>query len=179
VYQRVRSLGWVTSSFTKCHIILGAVVFVLCAACSGSDALPDPVPTAAPPTEATPDFGPPPELGGNVPDVFPAHGTSISQADTVTSNPRFPGPPCFEADFAGLPEQAQWFRVLVDDVEITPELTWVISASGGPAESARGCHGTSDGLSPGRHTVVVNVIEPSVRGVQPLQVVTWSFDVTP
>ena len=128
-------------------------------------------------TQSPPSFGPTPALGGHVLAVFPEHGASIAQAATKTVDPTSPQPPCFSADFTGLAEQAQWFRVKVDGVEVTPKLTWVVPSNPRPGATPRGCFATAEGLSVGRHTVTVLVRDPRDAKAADRQVVSWSFDV--
>lgn len=151
-------------------LVLGVLVAAGVACGGGTDG-------AGVPSQAPPPFGPTPALGGHILAVFPEHGASIAQAATRTVDERQPQPPCFSVDFTGLAEQAQWFRVQVDGVEVTPRLTWVVPSNPRPGASPRGCYGTAEGLSVGRHTVTIVVRDPRNAAAPIRQVVTWSFDV--
>lgn len=150
------------------------VLIVLAAACGDDDdAVVQPTPTTAA------GFGDAPVLGTHVTALYPQHGAAIRQAETRSPDPQSPQPPCFDADFTGLAKQGLWYRVLLDGVEVTVDLTWLASTNETPIIHAKGCYATPEGLAPGRHSMQVRVQDPDVPGATPVEVVTWAFDVLP
>ena len=158
-----------------------AALSLLAAACGdGPDAPATPAarPTATPTKAGDPSWpGPPPNLGTNVTAITPAHGQRVTQLDTRSPDPRRPRGVCFQASFEDLPENVLWFRMAVDDREVTTEMTWVVATQVNP-EGGRGCYAPPEGLPPGRHTAAVSVQNPSnpndIR-----ELVAWAFEVTP
>ncbi|MFN0146961.1 MAG: hypothetical protein ACKVT1_10640 [Dehalococcoidia bacterium] len=130
-------------------------------------------------TAPTPKPGDPfsraPVLGGNITRVFPEHASTLAQTATRSPNPQRPNGACFEASFADLPENIQWFRMAFDGAEVTTKMTWV--AASASATEGRGCYAPEEGFAPGRHYVAVSVQDPNNPAVSPRQVVGWEFDV--
>ncbi|MBI2764507.1 MAG: hypothetical protein HYX53_01205 [Chloroflexi bacterium] len=127
----------------------------------------------------TPDLkGPAPRLGGNVTKVSPAHGSQVKQSSTRTSNVNVPGGVCFEANFDGLQENIQWFRLRVDDQEVTTKMTWAVDSADNPSKG-RGCYPPTDGIPVGLHTAAVSVQNPSNLNEPTKQLVVWTFEVVP
>jgi hypothetical protein len=135
-------------------------------------------PADATATAAVGEFGPAPELGGNVLEVIPAHGARVSQQSTRSPDPQRPGGVCARVSFDGLPENAQWFRMQVDNTEVTSQLTWVVANADSP-EGGRVCWAPATGLSAGRHTVGIRVSDPKNPAAPAKQTVAWSFEVVP
>lgn len=152
---------------------LGLAAALLLAACGDG---PDPVPTPSP-TPDVGEFGPPPDLGGNILKVSPPHGVTVSQASTRSPDPSRPGGICAEVSFQGTPQYGQWFRMAVDGVEVTDRLTWVIPTQEDP-KNGRVCYAPAEGLAPGRHEAALAVQDPLNPSAPTKQVVGWAFMVT-
>ena len=125
-------------------------------------------------TQAYP--GPDPKLGGNIKVITPTNGQTVTQADTRSPNPQRPRGICFEADFTGLEEQILWFRMALDDKEVTESMTWVV-ASQTDNKGGRGCYAPAEGFAPGRHSAAVSVRNPNNANEPPKQIVAWRFEV--
>ncbi len=137
---------------------------------------PDPVPTPTP----TPDygeFGPPPDLGGNILKVWPEHASTVTQVETRTTNPASPRGICAEVSFEGTPQYGQWFRMAVDGVEVTDRLTWVIPTREDP-KNGRVCYAPPEGLTPGTHEAALVVQDPLNPSAATKQAVGWRFRVS-
>jgi hypothetical protein len=163
-----------TLSFRR-FALLGVVPGVLLFAAACGDG-PEPEPTPTP----TPDygqFGPPPDLGGNILKVWPEHGTTVTQAQTRTLNPANPSGVCAEVSFQGTPQFGQWFRMAINGVEVTPQLTWVIPRRENP-DRGRVCYAPPEGLTPGRHEAALSVQDPMDPRAETRQVVGWIFMVS-
>ncbi|MCC6387585.1 MAG: hypothetical protein IT302_09395 [Dehalococcoidia bacterium] len=169
----------------------GALVVVLTAlfaACGdGPDKPPQDLPATRTPTSAgTPRptlaqptiglAGPTPRLGGNVTKLSPAHGATVSQASTRTIDPSRPGGLCFEASFEGLPENSLWFRLRLDEQELTTKMTWVVDSFENPT-AGRGCYAPTEGLPVGLHNAAVAVQNPNSATEPTKQLVVWAFEV--
>jgi hypothetical protein len=155
---------------------------LLAAACGDGPDAPAATPTqratATPTTAGDPAWpGPPPNLGTNVTAITPTHGQRVTQLDTRSPDPTRPRGVCFQASFDELPENALWFRMAVDDREVTTEITWIVATRENP-EGGRACYAPAEGLAPGRHTAAVSVQNPNnpndIR-----ELVAWAFEVTP
>lgn len=133
-----------------------------------------PRPTLAQPT--IPLTGPTPRLGGNVTKVSPAHGAQVTQASTRTLDPGRPGGLCFEASFEGLPENSLWFRVRIDEQEVTNKMTWVVDSLESPS-AGRGCYAPAEGLPVGLHNAAIAVQNPNSTTEPTKQLVVWAFEV--
>ncbi|MFN8505983.1 MAG: hypothetical protein U0547_00290 [Dehalococcoidia bacterium] len=128
------------------------------------------------PTLAQPTIGltaPAPRLGGNVTKVSPAHGATVSQASTRTIDPSRPGGLCFEASFEGLPENSLWFRLRMDEQELTTKMTWVVDSFENPT-AGRGCYAPAEGLPVGLHNAAVAVQNPNSATEPTKQLVVWA-----
>lgn len=123
------------------------------------------------------EFGPAPTLGGWVLDVFPAHASAVPQELTRGDNSGARGV-CFEASFHDLPENALWFRMAVDDKEVTTQGVWTVSSRDAP-EGGRFCYDPPEGLSVGLHTAAVTVQNPNNPAEETRQAVGWAFEVIP
>ncbi len=123
-------------------------------------------------------LGPAPVLGGNITAISPAHGAKVTQAQTRSPNPQNPQGLCAQVNFEGLPENAQWFRVAFDGVEVTEKLVWIVKSTTDPKDG-RVCYSPAEGFSVGRHSVAIAVQDPRNASVPTRQVVAWKFDVTP
>ena len=138
---------------------------------------PSPTPTDAKKTaDAGPYPGPAPKLGPNVTLITPTNGQSITQLDSQSPNPQRPRGVCFVADFKDLPENALWFRMAVDDKEVTEELT-ILAASRGNPVGGRFCYAPKAGLAVGRHSAAVSVRNPN-NDKDLRQLVAWRFEIT-
>jgi hypothetical protein len=123
------------------------------------------------------DFGPAPVLGQWVTDIFPTHASVVPRSLTQTVDPGNPRGVCFEADFTGLPENALWFRMAVDEEEVTTQGIWVVDSETNPTRG-KFCYDPPEGLEPGVHTAAVAVQAPD--GVSdPRETVAWAFEVVP
>ena len=131
-------------------------------------------PTQTP--DAQPYPGPEPKLGGNITAITPANGQAITQLDSQSPNPERPRGVCFVADFKDLPENALWFRMAVDDKEVTEELT-ILAASRDNPVGGRFCYAPKAGLAVGRHSAAVSVRNPN-NDKDLRQLVAWRFEIT-
>jgi hypothetical protein len=160
-----------------------AVVVVLSIA-GGEDAPPlgpDPTPTSVPFAGPTlPLFATPAAPARHVVKYTPENGAKISQASTRTADARFPNGICADVDFEGLPENAQWFRIGVDNVEVTTtrDISWIVKSTTEPKDG-RICYAPREGLSIGKHSAIIVVRNPLSQTEPPRQVVEWTFEVTP
>jgi hypothetical protein len=126
----------------------------------------------------TPDLGAPaPKRGANVVRIFPEHGQQVSRASTRPSSTNRNGV-CLEADFKDLPENVLWFRMSVDGVEVTTEMTWAVGSTTAPT-GGRGCYAPVDGLAPGKHSASIAVQNPNNTREPTKELVQWAFEVTP
>ncbi len=128
------------------------------------------------PTRAPNDYGPAPIFGANVKKVSPEWGTKVQQASTRSPDSSRPGGICAEVSFAGLPENVLWFRMAVNGVEVTQELTWVAASQ--QATEAKMCFAPDEGLPTGRMQVAIVVQNPNNVNEPTREVVAWEFDVT-
>ncbi|WP_322797063.1 hypothetical protein [Tepidiforma sp.] len=160
--------------FAAAAALLGCAGLWL-AACGDGPDVPPATPTAAP-TVNTDEFGPAPKLGGNILKVWPEHGSTVTQAQTRSPNPANPSGVCAEVSFEGTPQYGQWFRMAVDGVEVTSELTWVIPTREAP-KNGRVCYAPPEGLAPGRHEAALAVQDPGNLNAPSKQVVGWAFEV--
>lgn len=154
-----------------------AVPFVLffAAACGDGDN-PDPTPAPSPTRDASA-FGPTPVLGGNILDITPKHASSVKQAATRSPNPNRPEGVCAKVDFKDLPDTGRWFRMALDETEVTTELTWIVSSNESPTGGIM-CFAPEEGIPVGRHTAAVAVQDPNNPQAPTRQIVAWEFDVT-
>lgn len=122
--------------------------------------------------------GPAPRFGTNVTAITPQHGTKVTQADTRSPNPTKPRGVCFVASFKDLGDDAaRWFRMAVDDKEVTTQdFTWIVSDNDQP-EGGRGCYAPVDGLKVGKHTAAVSVQNPNNPSEPTRELVSWAFEV--
>jgi hypothetical protein len=135
-------------------------------------------PTLAANTPATGgQFGPAPRLGGNISKISPEHAQKIPQFQTRSPNPSRPGGICAEVTFDGLPEYGLWFRLVLDGVEQTTKLTWVLPTRDDP-EEGKMCYAPADGFDVGLHDVAIGVQDPADPNAEPQQIVAWRFEVT-
>ena len=149
-------------------VVLVAALVLACG--DGPDDL-EPTPT---PTLAPDEFGPAPSLGRNVVAISPEHGSSLPQAATRPISIR--SGVCAEVNFTGTPEKALWFRMVVDEREVTEELLWIIPSE--DPEEGTVCYQPDEGLEVGRHEAALSVQDPNGASA-PRQIVGWSFEVTP
>ncbi len=163
-----------------------AAIVALPACGGGADELPPDLTPASGTASATPAgaasptprIGPSPALGGYVTLITPNNGQILSQLDTQSPNPSKPRGVCFQADFKDLEQTGLWFRMAVDDKEVTVELVWLVTNRESPT-GGRACFAPPEGLKVGRHTAAVSVQNPSNAAEPPRQIVAWAFDVTP
>lgn len=182
---------------TRARLLLAgsiASLFVLVAACSDNEMVTQrltptpggPPAGAASQTPATPtpgptlgpnDFGPAPKLGGNVTAISPRHAVKVPASQTKVLDQTRPGGVCFEGNFDGFEKgNLQWFRMIVDSDEVTPELTWFVAAD---QKKGTACYYPPDGLETGVHSVAVGVQNPNSPNEPTRQAVGWKFEVTP
>ncbi|MBI5948958.1 MAG: hypothetical protein HY875_12540 [Chloroflexi bacterium] len=159
-------------------VLAGGVVV---AACGDGPDKPAATPTYAATRVATSvpgSFSAAPKLGGNVTVIYPAHATSVAQAGTKLRGNSKSGV-CADVNFDGITTaNAQWFRMAVDGVEVTPKLYWFVSDVAAPTGGTV-CHIPAEGLTVGRHNAAVTVTDPRSSTASPRQIVAWEFDVTP
>ena len=125
------------------------------------------------------DFGPKPVLGGNVLNIAPGWAAKVAQDATKTKDPRNPKGICADISFDGLPENAQWIRMAVDGVEVTPKLTWIVASKDVAPERGTVCYAPEAGLTVGKHSAAVSVQNPNNPMAATKQLVSWAFEVTP
>ena len=136
---------------------------------------PPPVQT---PTPLASEFGTAPVLGGNITKITPEHASKVTQLSTRSPNQSRPGGICAEVNFKDLPENAQWFRMVLDDTEVTTKLTWIVASRENP-QDGKVCYAPAEGLAAGRHTAAMAVQDPRNTGSTTRQIVAWAFEVTP
>lgn len=154
-----------------------ALAAFLLIACGDSD---DPEQSPTPGGSATlpvGEFGPEPELGGNILKITPAHATKVTQAATRSPNPQRPEGTCAQVSFDGLPDTGRWFRMAFDGAEVTTELTWIVSSNENPTGGIM-CYAPEEGFKVGKHQVAVSVQDPNNIQARTKQIVGWSFEVT-
>lgn len=137
--------------------------------------------TPVPTKTATPlasEFGTAPVLGGNITKITPEHASKVTQASTRSPIQTKPGGICAEVNFKDLPENAQWFRMVLDDTEVTTKLTWIVASRENP-QDGKVCYAPVEGLTPGRHTAAMAVQDPRNPSSTTRQIVAWAFEVTP
>jgi hypothetical protein len=127
-------------------------------------------------TDAWP--GQAPTFGKNITGVTPANGDSVTQAETAFANLGNPGNLCVQANFADMPanEGPLWYRMVVDDAEVTAQLTWIVRTQDNPTEG-RVCYAPDEGIEPGRHEVSVAVQNPNNVNEPTRELVSWRFEV--
>ena len=136
-----------------------------------------PAPTRQP-TLSPGDYGAPPILGGNITKISPEHASKVTQASTRSPVQTKPGGICADVNFKDLPENAQWFRMVLDDTEVTTKLTWIVASRDNP-QDGRVCYAPEAGLPVGRHTAAMAVQDPRNTSSTTRQIVAWAFDVIP
>lgn len=158
--------------------VLAAVIVGVLVVALGSDDDPG-GPTAPDPTATLTagDFGPAPTLGDWVLNVFPVHASVVPRRLTQTVNPGDRRGVCFEASFTDLPQNTLWFRMAVDDREVTIEGIWIVDSEVDPTGGTF-CYDPPEGLEPGLHTAAVAVQAPDGASA-PRQTVAWAFEVIP
>ena len=130
------------------------------------------------PTSPPPEFGTAPVLGGNITKITPEHASKVTQLSTRSPNQTRPGGVCADVNFKDLPENAQWFRMVLDDTEVTTKLTWIVASRENPLDG-KVCYAPAEGLAAGRHTAAMAVQDPRNTGSTTRQIVAWAFEVTP
>lgn len=119
---------------------------------------------------------------GNIEAVFPAHASVVKQASTRSPNQQLPGGLCVDVNFKDTPELAQWFRMSLDDVEVTADRNVVWAPKRGPSgnfETGRMCYAPVDGLAVGKHKASVSVQNPTNPSEPTRHLVRWEFEVVP
>lgn len=158
-------------------IILGALAAVLVVVLGGDGEGGEAASPGATPTRSTDEWGPAPELGGNVTGIMPGHRGQVRQALTRETQQRTGV--CAEVNYEDLPQNQLWFRMAVDDREVTPELILFLRGTRENPEGATICYQPKEGLTPGIHSAAVVVQDPNSRTAPPKQVVAWKFEVIP
>lgn len=154
---------------------------LLCfAACGDGPDVADPTPTAGSPTAAgsQSEFGPEPVLGENILEVSPAWAERIRQVETRTVDERDPVGLCALVSFVDLPETIRWFRLVLDETEVTTSLTWYIAPEGGDRSGGKMCFAPIEGLPVGVHSAAIAVQDPNNVQARSRQIVAWKFEVT-
>lgn len=159
---------------------------VIVAACGDG---PDPVSTVTVAPTATqvaqrPTAIPSPTLpDGFFEAISPAHGAKVTQASTRSPNPSRPGGICFQVNFDGLEKNTLWFRMVLDEKEVTVEkgFTWIlpVGSETTPPEGGTACFAPAEGFTVGVHHVVVAVQNPDNPQEPTRQFMEWQFEVTP
>jgi hypothetical protein len=91
-------------------------------------------------------------------------------------DPSRPGGVCAEVTFDGLPENAQWFRMAINGVEVTQKLTWFVATNDTPKEGSV-CYSPKEGLPVGRVQVALVVQNPNNVNETTRQIAAWEFEV--
>jgi hypothetical protein len=172
---------------------LAALAALVAVACGDRDDEPEatvvvatPTGTRANPTATVPrtqkeiDFGPEPKLGGNILEINPAWGVQVKQAATRTPNPGNPQGLCVKVSFDGTPEYGQWFRLALDDKEVTAEKNsvWIIQTRDQPRDGVF-CYAPPEGFAVGKHSAAISVQNPRNPNEPTRQLVAWKFEVIP
>lgn len=179
--------------------LLVAVTLALAAACGGSSsnktiknagdiaknspsasAAANATPTPAP--SAVTEFGVPPVLGGNVTDVAPGWGKSVTHAQTLKADTDKNTAVCGKINFDPPVQNIQWFRMAVDGTEVTTQATVAVRTdSSDKVQGSAICWAPKDGkgLSAGIHSAAISVQNPQDPQAAIVQTVSWKFRVTP
>lgn len=118
--------------------------------------------------------GPAPEMTDHITQIIPEHGGQMKQA--LTRQTAGQSGVCAVVSYKDLPENNQWFRMAVDDKEVTQELTLIPTSRDAP-EGATMCYAPVEGLEVGRHTAAIIVQNPRSTGGVALETVAWKFEV--
>ncbi len=163
-----------------CAAVPFALAAVAAACGDGPDRTVSPAPGSATATasQTAAPYGPAPRLGGNVTAISPGHAEKVPQQSTRTPNPAKPNGVCFSVSFDGTPEYGQWFRMALDDQEVTTKLVWIVPTQNAPT-AGRACYAPAEGIAAGRHTAAVSVQNPRNPSEPTRQIVAWAFEVTP
>ena len=124
---------------------------------------------------AFPDATDAPTMTANVHAISPSHMGMVQQSDTRTPDRLNPRGACAEVTFDTAAPNIQWFRMAVDESEVTHDLTVVVRPGN---TGARLCYAPKDGLPPGSHFASVVVVQPGSDG-PPSQRIAWTFRVLP
>lgn len=115
--------------------------------------------------------------------ISPAHGAKVTQASTRSPNPSRPGGICFQVNFEGLEKNTLWFRMVLDEKEVTVAkgFTWILPQGSDttPPEGGTACYAPAEGFPVGVHHVVVAVQNPDNPQEPTRQFMEWQFEVTP
>lgn len=142
-----------------------------------ADATPTPAASA---TRGIPaDFGPAPQLGGNIDAITPGHAQKVTQADTRSPDPARPRGLCAVVNFKDLggEDTLRWFRMAYDDLEVTGDLTWLVAPETGDRSGGRVCFAPDQGFTVGKHTAAISVADPNNINVPAKQTIAWAFEV--
>jgi hypothetical protein len=163
-----------------CGAILAGLATFASACGNGPDkpGTPTPGTTAPRGAQTAAPYGPAPKLGGNITAITPGHAEKVAQQSTRTTNPAKPNGVCFSVSFDGTPEYGQWFRMALDDQEVTTKLVWIVPSQNAPT-TGRACYAPVEGIAAGRHTAAVSVQNPRNPTEPTRQIVAWAFEVTP
>jgi len=121
-----------------------------------------------------PDQTVPPTMTANIRSISPSHLGLVSQADTRTPDKTHPHGVCAEIALDAAAPNFQWFRMALDDADVTHDLTDVVRDGD---TTARLCYAPTDGLATGVHFASLVVARPGTEVA--LQRVTWQFHVVP
>jgi DNA-binding CsgD family transcriptional regulator len=117
----------------------------------------------------------PPAMTHNVLAITPKYNQLVKQADTQTADRLKPQGVCTDVTLDASAPNLPWFRMAVDDAEVTSQLVDVVHTD---KSAATLCYAPAAGLERGTHYASVVVVDPS--GQWPVgQRVARSFDVVP
>jgi DNA-binding CsgD family transcriptional regulator len=117
-----------------------------------------------------------PPVGGIVIALLPADGAEVTQESTRSLQPGTVNGVCASVEFSRPAVNGQWYRLWLDDVEVTSKSTWVLP--GARSDTGRLCYAPAEGLEIGPHTARLSVGDPLGTGPVLVQTI-WSFVVRP
>ena len=130
-------------------------------------------------TRATGDtFGAAPKMTAHITQVIPSHGTKIQQRTTLPSGRGASGI-CAVVNYKDLPENNQWFRMAVDDAEVTQKLTLVLEGTEADPKGATMCYAPEGGVPVGVHSAAIIMQDPRDTSGAPKELVAWKFEIIP
>jgi hypothetical protein len=170
-YRKTRKTYPVRYAVLAGAVLLVGVAAVVAVLAFGGDDDGAAVPTSTPDPAG---FGPAPILDGNIIEVSPEHGATVTQESTRTIDPNDPRGVCVRVRFEDT--HGQWYRMAVNGEEVTSQGIWDFTRVD-VDDTGRLCYDPAEGLPVGRIQAAVSVQDPQVFGAPPREVVGWEFDV--
>lgn len=165
-------------------LIVGTVVIIVVAAGAtfalggGDDDDGGATAVAGTPTASGDVFGAPPNMTAHITSITPGHGEKIQQRATLPSGRGASGI-CAVVNYTDLPENNQWFRMAVDDAEVTQKLTLLLDGSESDPKGATMCYAPPGGVPVGVHSAAIIMQDPRNMSGTARELVAWKFEVIP